>query len=180
MNAFRRFLKDETGSAIIEFVFVFPTIFLLFTASVESSMYMVRYVMFDRSIDLVVRQLRLGTYGPITHQQLKEKICENSMLISSKAQCMNAMKIWMRPVDTGNFAMGSTTAACVDRADEINAGEPLPANFATGTDNDIMLIRVCMKERPMFPTTAVSVKLPAQADGTVAMIVSSVFVNEPG
>jgi hypothetical protein len=180
MNRLLQFLRDDGGSATIEFLVVFPTVFTIFTASVESSVYMVRYVMFDRSIDLVVRNLRLGTYGTMTHQLLKEKICENGMLVASKSQCLNAMKIWMQPIDTGNFAMGSTTAACVDKADEINAGEPVPADFSYGVDNDIMLIRVCMKEWPMFPTTGVSVKLPTQSDGSVAMIVSSVFVNEPG
>jgi hypothetical protein len=152
MTRFLTFLRDEGGSAVIEFIFVFPTVFMLFAASVESSMYMVKYVMFDRSIDLVVRNLRLGVYGKaFTHQQLKEKICENGMMVGSKSQCMNAMKIWMKPIDTGNFAMGSTTAACVDKANEINVGEPLPADWATGTDNNIMLMRVCMKEWPMFP-----------------------------
>jgi hypothetical protein len=182
MNRFLTFLRDEGGSAVIEFIFVFPTVFMLFAASVESSMYMVKYVMFDRSIDLVVRNLRLGVYGKsFTHQELKEEICENGMMVGSKAQCLNAMKIWMQPIDTGNFAMGSTTAACVDKANEINVGEPLPADFATGTDNNIMLIRVCMKEWPMFPITmGISIKMPQQSDGSVAMIVSSVFVNEPG
>lgn len=43
-----------------------------------------------------------------------------------------------------------------------------------------MLMRICLKEWPLFPTTAVSVKMPPQPDGSVAMIVTSVFVNEPG
>lgn len=181
MNRLLQFLRDDGGSAAIEFVLVFPLVFTIFTASVESSVYMVRYVMFDRSIDKVVRNLRLGSYGTMTHQMLKEKICTSGMLVSTKAECMNRMKIWMQPINTGaGFAMGSTNAACVDKASDINTGEPLPANFSYGVDNDIMLIRVCIKEWPMFPTTAVSVKMPVQSDGSVAMIVSSVFVNEPG
>lgn len=181
MNRLIKFLHDERGSASIEFVLVFPIVFTVFTASVESSMYMAKYVMFERSVDKVVRELRLGNYGSITHQALKQKICEAGMLTGSKSGCMNAMKIWMQPIDTGSFAMGSTTVPCVDKAYEINAGEPLPADFATGADNNIMLIRVCMKEWPMFPTTmGISIKMPVQSDGAVTMIVSSVFVNEPG
>ena len=52
MTAIRRFLKDESGTASIEFLFVFPIVFMVFTASVESSMYMARYVMLDRGVDL--------------------------------------------------------------------------------------------------------------------------------
>ena len=48
-------------------------------------------------------------------------------------------------------------------------------------DNDIMLVRICMKEWPMFPTSAISVKMPTDSnDGSVSMVVTSVFVNEPG
>jgi hypothetical protein len=182
MNRVLTFLRDEGGSAIIEFIFVFPTVFTLFAASVESSVYMVKYVMFDRSIDIVVRNLRLGVYGKsFTHQQLKQEICKNGMMVGSMSQCLNAMKIWMQPIDTGSFSMGSTTPACVDKANEINAGEPPPADWSAGTDNNIMLLRVCMKEWPMFPTTmGISIKMPVQSDGAVTMIVSSVFVNEPG
>ncbi|MCC7228649.1 MAG: hypothetical protein IT507_18385 [Burkholderiaceae bacterium] len=182
MTRFLTFLRDERGSAIIEFLFVFPTVFLLFAASVESSVYMMKYAMFDRSIDIVVRNLRLGVYGKsFKHQDLKAEICKNGMMAGSLSNCLNAMKIWMQPIDTGSFAMGSTTVPCVDKAYEINVGEPVPADFATGTDNNIMLIRVCMKEWPMFPTTmGISIKMPVQSDGAVTMIVSSVFVNEPG
>jgi hypothetical protein len=179
MKALRSFLKDDSGEAVIEFVFVFPMIFMLFTASVESSVYMMRYVMFERSVDMVVRNLRLAKYTNISHQDLKREICANGVLGNSPAKCANVMKIWMQPISTANFAMGSTSAACVDKADDINIGVPPANEYTLGADNEIMLIRVCMKEWPMFPTTAISVKMPVQSDGSVAMIVSSSFVNEP-
>lgn len=180
MTALRRFLKDERGTATIEFLFVFPVIFLVFTASFESSMYMARYIMFDRSVDMVVRQLRLGNYAGITHQQLKERICQTGVMAASLADCTNKMRIWMQPVNTANFDMNAPAVTCVDKADEINIAEPPANEFAAGTDNDIMLLRICLKEWPMFPTSGISVKMPTQSDGSVAMIVTSVFVNEPG
>jgi Flp pilus assembly protein TadG len=180
MTALRRFLKDDRGSATIEFLFVFPIIFLVFTASFESSMYMARYIMFDRAVDVVVRQLRLGNLKSITHQQLKERICEAGLMASSKSDCTNKMRIWMQPVNTADFTMAAPAVACVDKASEVNTDEPPANEFAAGTDNDIMLLRICLKEWPMFPTSGISVKMPTQPDGSVAMIVTSVFVNEPG
>ena len=180
MKKLHRFLKDDRGTATIEFLFVFPVIFLVFTASFESSMYMARSIMLDRSVDLVVRQLRLGNYANISHQQLKERICETGVMAASKADCTNKMRIWMQPVNTANFNMVAPVVACVDKADEINVADPPANEFATGTDNDIMLLRICLKEWPMFPTSGISVKMPTQPDGSVAMIVTSVFVNEPG
>jgi Flp pilus assembly protein TadG len=180
MTSFRRFLKDESGTATIEFLFVFPIVFLVFTASFESSMYMARYVMFERGVDEVVRQIRLGNLRNVTHQSLKERICESGIMSDSKANCMNRMRIWMQPVNTASFAMTAPPVTCVDKASEVNTDEPPANEFAYGTDNDIMLLRICLKEWPMFPTSAVSVKMPTQPDGSVAMIVTSVFVNEPG
>ena len=180
MTVLHRFLKDDRGTATIEFLFVFPVIFLISTASFESSMYMARSIMLDRSVDLVVRQLRLGNYDNISHQQLKERICETGVMAASMADCTNKMRIWMQPVNTANFNMAAPVVACVDQADQVNIADPPANEFAAGTDNDIMLLRICLKEWPMFPTSGISVKMPTQPDGSVAMIVTSVFVNEPG
>ena len=180
MNAIRRFLKDDSGEASIEFLFVFPILFLIFTASFESSMFMARYVMFDRAVDLTVRQLRLGTLNDPTHENLKKTICKSGMMIESVSECVQSMKIWMQPIDTGTFAMVAPPRSCVDKSQPIVTDEPPTNEFATGTDNDIMLMRICMKADPMFPTTAVSVKMPVEADGSYVMLVTTTFVNEPG
>jgi Flp pilus assembly protein TadG len=180
MNRLRQFVKDESGTATIEFLFVFPIVFLIFTAAFESSMYMARYVMLDRGVDTVIRQIRLGNYSNLTHQSLKQKICESGLMVSSKADCLNRMRIWMQPVNTADFTMAAPPVACVDQASQVNTTEPPANEFAYGTDNDIMLLRICLKEWPMFPTSGISVKMPTQPDGSVAMIVTSVFVNEPG
>ncbi len=180
MNRFGRCLQDDSGTATIEFLFVFPIIFTIFTASFESSLYMAKYVMFDRGVDIVMRQVRLGNATGLTHQSLKREICKAGLLISSMADCLNKMRIWMQPVNTANFTMAAPPVTCVEQASQLNTDEPPANEFAYGTDNDIMLVRICLKEWPIFPTTEVSVQMPRQPDGSVAMIVTTVFVNEPG
>jgi TadE-like protein len=180
MSAFRTFLQDESGVATIEFLFMFPLLFLVFTATFESSMYMARHVMFERAVDLTVRQLRLGTMLNPSHQVLKETICRNGMLGNSITDCVNTMKIWMQPINTGTFAMNAPPRSCVDKAQPINTDDPPATEFAYGAENEIMLLRICIKVDPMFPTTAVSVKMPVEPDGTRVLLVTSTFVNEPG
>lgn len=180
MTRIRHFLRDESGTGPIEFVFVFPIIFLVFTASFESSLFMARYVMFERAVEQVVRQIRLGNFRNMTHENLKRAICEEGMMINSVATCMQDMKIWMQPINTGTFAMVAPPKNCVDRSQPINLNNPPPNEFAYGTDNDIMLLRICLKENPMFPTTLVSLNMASEPDGTSALIVTSTFVNEPG
>ena len=89
------------------------------------------------------------------------------------------MKIWMQPVNTGTFVMAAPPKSCVDKSQPINTDEPPGNEYALGTDNDIMLMRICLKEDPMFPTTAVSVKMPVESDGIYVMLVTTTFVNEP-
>jgi TadE-like protein len=179
MTRFRRFLSDEAGTSTIEFLFVFPIVFLVFTASFESGLFMGKYVMMERSVDLVVRQIRLGNLDGVSHRTLKTLICRNGMLVSSLDTCVRSMRIWMQPISTVDFDMKAPPRHCADLNQDIDA--PAAASeFAFGTDNEIMLMRICMKEDPIFPTTTISVKMPTEPDGKVAMVVTTVFVNEPG
>jgi TadE-like protein len=174
------FLRDESGTASIEFIFVFPIFFMLFTASIESSLYMARFVMMERAVDIVVRNIRLGRLDDATHDQLKSLICNTGMLITTLQSCKDSMRIWMQPVSTASFGMNPAPNHCVDKSQPVNNNPPGANEYKFGVDDEIMLMRICIKEEPMFPTTAISVKMPVQADGSYAMIVSSVFVNEPG
>lgn len=180
MNSLRKFLRDDRGSTPIEFVLVFPVVFLVFTVSFESSMFMARHVMFDRAVDETVRDIRLGVLRNTSHQDLKRRICSEGMMVASISQCMNDMKIWMQPVNTGNFVMAAPPKNCVDRRQPLNLNDPPANEFAYGTENDIMLVRICMKEDPMFPTTVISTGMSPEPDGTYALIVTTTFVNEPG
>jgi TadE-like protein len=181
MTRLGRFLRDETGTASIEFVFMFPIVFLIFTASFESSLYMVRHVMFERAVDLVVRDIRLGKMDGISHVDLKRSICRTGMMIGSVNDCVDSMKIWMQPINTADFAMVAPPASCVDKTQNISTDDPPGNEFAYGGNNEIMLMRICWKEAPMFPTTAISVRMPVDAaDDNYVLIVTSVFVNEPG
>lgn len=180
MNRLLSFLRDDRGSTPIEFVLVFPVVFLVFTTSFEASMFMARHVMFDRAVDQTIRDIRLGVLRNTSHKDLKRRICSEGMMVSSIDQCEKDMRIWMQPVNTGNFVMAAPPNNCVDRNEDLNL-DVLPANeFAYGTENDIMLMRICLKEDPMFPTTAISVGMDPEPDGTYALFVTTTFVNEPG
>ncbi len=184
MTRFARFLADERGTATIEFVMIVPIVLLIFMASVESSLYMARYVMLERSVDIVVRDIRLGRLDDLTHTQLKRRICQTSALVSSTQDCVDSMLIWMQPINTADFAMVAPPRRCVDRSEPIDPLDPQPSNteFDYGSDNDIMLMRICLKERPMFPTSVIGAGLIAdgEGDGNYALQATTVFVNEPG
>jgi hypothetical protein len=197
MTRIRAFLSDEGGTASIEFLFVVPIVMLIFIASIESSYFMIRHVMLERSVDIVVRDIRLGTLdylkdqkdangdtvnAEFRHNVLKELICSTSIL-SSKEACVSAMKIWLQPINVANFDMVAPPRDCMDQDADISVDQTQSdAKFKLGSDNEIMLVRVCLKEKPMFPTSIVGAGLIAdgEGDGGYALITTSIFVNEPG
>ena len=182
MTWLRRFLADETGTASIELLYVLVPTMLLFMGSFESSLFMIRHVMLERSVDIVVRDIRLGNLDGLTHAELKEMICDTSALVQSVDTCVESMWIWMQPIDTANFDMLAPPHACVDRSEPFNPLlVPTGDEFAFGADNEIMLMRICLKEEPMFPTSALGASMIRdETDGSYALIATTVFVNEPG
>jgi len=137
--------------------------------------------MMERSVDIVVRDIRLGNHDGMSHTELKTLICEGGMLVNSVTTCVNSMKIWMQPIDTATFDMIAPARDCVDRSEPIDAQEdPTADEFAYGSDNEIMLMRICLKEEPMFPTSALgATMIQDESDGNYAIVVTTVFVNEP-
>jgi hypothetical protein len=184
MIATRRFLADERGTATIEFVLLVPIVLTVFFASFESSFFMIKSVMLERSVDIVVRDLRLGNLDNVNHRLLKTRICDTSAL-TDPASCVDKMRIWMQPISTADFKMVLPQRHCMDKSAKIDPlVDPPAAEFAYGSDNDIMLLHICLLERPLFPTTIVGAALVADNgngdDEEYGIIVNSVFVNEPG
>jgi hypothetical protein len=137
--------------------------------------------MLERSVDLVVRDLRLGIATGMDHEALKTAICQRSALVQSVDTCVDSMMIWMQPIDTGDFVMAPSPEGCVDREEEIDPLAVRPTDeFAYGANNEIMLVRVCLKEKPMFPTSVLGAQMIRdETDGHYGMVTMSVFVNEP-
>ncbi|MEY8098243.1 TadE/TadG family type IV pilus assembly protein [Falsihalocynthiibacter sp. S25ZX9] len=169
----RKFAQSEAGSATIEFVILFPFLISFLLGSVEIGVLKVRHVMLERAVDLSVRDLRLGTWNPPTHDELKEKICKLAGIIPD---CIDVILIELRPVSTETWAPLGTATKCLDRGSEI---KPLTA-FNGGTQNEMMLVRACVIVDPFFKSSEFALDLPKHdSDGGYALISVSAFVNEP-
>lgn len=188
MIRMRSFVAEERGTASIEFLFVVPIITMIFFASFESSLFMIRNVMLDRSVDIVVREVRLGTLAidpndlSASAEILKEEICATSSLNGDLQECIDSMMVWMQPINTATFDMPTVPVNCVDKTtDPASRPPPTPGDFEFGTDNDIVLMRICLKQEPMLPTTIVGAGLiEGEADGNYALTTTTTFVIEPG
>ena len=167
-----RFARDERGSATIEFVILFPAIMTLFFSAIEVGIYLTRAVMLDRALDLNVRALRLGALDPATHDELKERVCEDALIFKD---CPNAVIIELTPISRASWNLPAGNATCVDRDEEI---DPV-ISFNLGSENEIMLVRACAVLNPFFGSTSLVMDMPLDSSGGVVITAASTFVNEP-
>lgn len=167
-----RFLGDERGTASVEFVLTIPVLMLIFMSSFESGLLMTRQIILEQALDEVMRDLRLGNISNPTAMKIKNRICSKSIIF---ADCAVSTSVELTPVNATSWDLPSNRTACSDRNEEI---EPV-ITFVPGAENEMMLVRVCVVQDALFPTTGLGATLPLDSQGGYGLIAVSAFVNEP-
>lgn len=177
LSRLRILRKRDDGNSTIEFVIMFPIVMTLFFTAVEFGIMMVHQVMLERSVDLTVRDLRLGYFDSPTQDDIRKSLCNRAAAVND---CMNNLLIEMQPVDTATWAMPGTTATCRNRG--IGSIDPVGSEgeVVAGVANEIVVVRVCAVIEPLFPWTRLGGRLRNTELGGYALVASSAFVNEPG
>ena len=174
LHRLRRFRSDESGASTVEFVIIFPAFLAVFLAAVESGFMMARYVMLDRAVDLVVRDLRIGGEATPDFDEFKARVCENTVIL---ADCLQVVQVQLEPVDQTTWATMEGPVRCIDQDATI---DPVTeTRYALGDENEFMLVRVCALYRPFFPVAIYSMRMPSDGNGNYALVTTSAFVNEP-
>jgi hypothetical protein len=173
-----RFLGRDDGSATIEFVILFPIFMALFVSSFELGTIMLRQTMLDRSIDMTVRQIRIGAVGVVDHDTIKDMICERTVFLTD---CETELKLEMQVVDPRAWANMDLDVDCIDREDY---GIP-PRRFEAGSDNQMMILRACHLFEPfvssfgMGPAVLGEV-IPRESGNSYRLVATASYVVEPG
>tara|TARA_R110000787_G_scaffold7334_5_gene25141 strand:- start:232 stop:771 length:540 start_codon:yes stop_codon:yes gene_type:complete len=172
-KALRRFRRDENGAAILlEFVIFVPLIFSTFLMAVEMGLYSMRHMFLDRGLDMTVRYVRLNTNTDITHDLLKEKICTYSGFLDD---CDSTLRLEMVPLNPRQFAALQQPVDCVDISEPVKD----PRGFDPGLEHQLMILRACVKFKPIFPSTGLGYALTKDGSGRARMISTAAFVQEP-
>ncbi|MEM8791739.1 MAG: TadE/TadG family type IV pilus assembly protein [Pseudomonadota bacterium] len=174
-NAIRYFLRDEHGSASIEFAIVFPAVMVLFLSVVEIGYLATRYVLLERGLDMASRDLRLGREPPPgvdAHTYIKDRICQFSTL----GGCEDNLLVELREFDAdADFPQNQPT--CINRNAEVQV-DPLD-NFIPGAAGEIMFIRACFLTAPLIPGLGFGLSMPLAESGGYQMVAFTAFMNEP-
>lgn len=167
-----KFHRDESGSATIEFVLYFTVMFVILATSVEIANINLRHAMLERAVDVAVRDIRLNTGSVPTFQEVRTQICEEANVLD---ECETNLMLEMKQVDPENFTSLPEAPDCIN-----SQQDPRPVRqFEPGQDNDLMLIRACLKYKPMLPTAPFAKGIDTDEDGYAKLIVRSAFVQEP-
>ncbi|WP_339107927.1 hypothetical protein [Thioclava sp. GXIMD4216] len=183
----RKFFRDDTGAGTVAAVIMLPFFLIFVVAAAQIFVLQSKQTMLDRGLEITARNLRLQTYGTLfpTQNQIKSNMCRNIGFIKN---CMNQLTIEMVAVDRSTWTAPNWNrqALCHDYSD----GKALDAEpvLQKGTDNQIMLMRACLKVPALVSDTIMSASaagllrwamLAKDDDGELNLISTTVFANEP-
>ncbi|MCL4675014.1 MAG: pilus assembly protein [Pararhodobacter sp.] len=168
-----RFWKRDHGSATVEFVITVPLVLAFLFSAVDFGAVMLRQVFLDRSVDIAVRQVRLGNVSAGGFDDFRQAICDGTFLIPN---CTASIAIEMRPVDTATWTGLDTPAQCINRAQSIQP--VLQFNPGSG-GQELMLIRVCVVADPFIEMTGLILGMTLDDSGGYHIVSHAAFANEP-
>ncbi len=167
-----QWLRREDGTASMEFVLVVPVIIGIFMASFESGLLMTREIMLEQSVDMTMRELRLGHYGIVTNAKLKTEICSRTIIFPN---CESSIKVELSRISTTTWSVPAMPVGCINSSQPV---EPV-VTLNAGVENDMMLVRVCVSLPAMFPGMGIALNLPLDSHGEYGLVARSAFVVEP-
>ncbi len=173
-NMLRRFRRSEDGSAlVIEFMIFVPILFGAFLMAVEMGIYSMRQMWLDRGLDIAVREIRLNTNVAFEHDDIKQLVCDNAGWLED---CETTLRLEMNTIDPRQFAQFDQDVDCVDTAED---AQP-PRGFTLGQENQMMMLRACVRFNPVYPTTGLGRGFEKDGNGKARMVSTAAFVQEPG
>ncbi len=170
----RRFRDDDSATATLELVIVFPLLLMVFVASFESAMILTRQILLERSLDMSVRVLRLTQGVNTDADEIRDTMCANTNILPN---CEELLTIDLQIVDRDTYTMPDNNQICAGRGNNLVVA---PDNdFDVGVDNDFMLIRACLIVDPILPLSGFGLSLARDESGGMHMMATTIFVNEP-
>lgn len=176
----RRFARDESGVATLQFILVFPIFILFFGMTYESGMISLRHVMLERGVDLTVRDVRIGAMADPSRESLKRRICANALILPD---CENQLRLEIFIRDAHSWVNIPTSVACVDRGNPAPPDEDDARNQLN--NNQLVILRACARFDPVLPTTGIGKSIVESsagntaAAGSYALVSTASFVVEP-
>lgn len=172
LKRYFRHWRDETGSAAVEFVLVFPVMATMIVMTLEIGFITLRQTMLERGLDMAVREVRLGTNTAPQHDAIKDLVCTNAKFVK---ECNAKLYLEMVTTDPRAFSPLNPITSCTDQPVQTRPVR----SFTPGQPNQLVLMRACLKYQPLFPEALLPRVLTQDESGESAIIAVTSFVQEP-
>ncbi|GFE63493.1 hypothetical protein KIN_05670 [Litoreibacter roseus] len=140
----------------------------------ELGMLMTKHVLFERSVDIAVRDVRLAGGAEFTRDQIGDMICAKAAIFP---ECKKNLAVELTVLNETSSNIPSGARECVDRG---GLDDFVPSSaFEQGKENQTVYLRACMVVKPFFPGSALAVSLSRDATGRYAMVTKGAFAIEP-
>ncbi|MEP2716284.1 TadE/TadG family type IV pilus assembly protein [Pseudophaeobacter sp.] len=170
----RRFRKDTDATVTVEFAILMPLFFMFLISTVELGFVILRQSQLERALDIAVRDIRLTTGAAPQHDVVRDQICDISGFIDN---CATSLRLEMVQLDPFAWVGVNEQPDCISKPEEIL---PVRGFSDSGESNDLMLIRACMRFKPIFSDWGLGEDLAkADPEGLVSLVAVSAFVQEP-
>lgn len=167
----RRLLANRSGAAALEFAIIAPVFFAIVFSTLEAGWMMTQTMMLDRAVDLTVRSLRIGNQGAVSHDAIRDRICNEAVIIGN---CKKTLLVELIPL-TNLSVMPSDSSTCYNRGAAV---QPV-VQFSPGQRSQVVFIRACVIIDPITPFIGLGLALPKDSSGGYRMIAYTAFANEP-
>ena len=179
LGALARFRHDESGAVTIPTLpWIVFYLFLTFGA-IEMSIMIMRQTLLDRGVALTARIMQLGMDGKPDEDTLKQAICSRVVFIPD---CLDNIAVETFSVDQADWSstLDGRALNCETSKDSTEKNKD-PANIEYGTDDQIMIMRVCMRVTPMMQKSPFAKALTAAWPwgDQYGLVTTTAFVNEP-
>ena len=166
----KRFEKSEDGATAIEFGLVAAPFFYLLMAIFETGVMLFSEYVIENGTAQASRLIRTGQAKDFTQQEFKDEVCSG---LAAFLDCTNRLY-----VDVQSFPDFSSVNSvnAVDGDGELTDDITLNANFSTGAELEVVVVRVYYDWQLFTPGIS---QLSDLANGRRLLSSSAAFRNEP-
>lgn len=179
-----QFKRCESGAPTIEFVVLAPVVFLIFFWTLELGIFMYRWAMLERGVDMTVRELMVENItADMSNDEafdlIKQRICDNANTFSG---CLNDLHVELNTTSASS-GLPNGSVACVDKSDEDAQpkkqayGGVCPTGAPVG-EAEIVYLRACLLVDPML-TGEYALPFPKDPSGYFQLRSNAAYLNEP-
>lgn len=170
----RRFLKDQSGSSVVEFTMLFPLFIVMIFGTFEAGWLMTKYMRVERGLDVAMREVRLGSTTENGYDDIRDRICE---YVGGLTNCTESIILSAEVIEIDE-PVDQTPANCVDRSNPAGAVNPSDGFIVNGA-SELVLMKLCVVVDPLIPNFGLALLLPLDDTGGFQIRAASAFLNEP-